>query len=82
MRWLGSIIDSMDISLSKLWQTVKVREAWCAGSMGSQRVRHDLVIEQEVNIILVNGRVKRKSQLYVLRVNNYSQVFEKFLMRF
>ena len=59
-----------------------MREARCAKSMESQRVRHDLVIEQEVNIILVNGRVKRKSQLHVLRVNNYSQVFEKFLMRF
>ena len=44
MRWLDGITDSMDMSLNKLQETVKDREAW---SKGKQRIGHDLVTEQQ-----------------------------------
>ena len=34
MRWLDSIIDSMDVNLSRLWETVKDRGAWSAAVHG------------------------------------------------
>ena len=52
MSWLDGIIDSMDMSLSKLWEIVKDREVWQATIHGGHRVGHVLGTERQHYIFI------------------------------
>ena len=47
MGWLDNITNSVNMNFSKLWEIVEDRGAWRPLSVGLQRVKHELGIEQQ-----------------------------------
>ena len=56
MRWLDGITNSMDMSLSKLWEWVMNRKSGVLQSTGLQRVRHDRVTELNKEVLQLNSK--------------------------
>ena len=72
MRWLDDITDSVNMNLGKLWEMVRAGKPSELQSMGSRRVGHDLVTEQQEMSLELQLQWLLRYCLFQLLVRNTS----------